>query len=187
MQAGYQRRQNDWTRELNVASAELADYDGKIATAKAHYTWCQDDLAAHDQDIQNAQAEDAFLYSKYTNQELYNWMVTQTSQTYLAAYKLAFDMAKKAERCYQLEIASDASFITYGFDTLKKGLLAADALQTGLSTMQSAYLDNNIREFELTKHISLRQLDPRSLLDLRATGTCTFQVPEAMFDLDYPG
>lgn len=30
---------------------------------------------------------------------------------------------KKAERCYRLEIASDASFITYGFDTLKKARL----------------------------------------------------------------
>jgi hypothetical protein len=187
VQAGYCRRMNDWNRERDVANDELADIDGKITTAKAHHTFCQDDLTAHDQEITNAKAEYDFLYSKYTNQELYNWMVTQTSQTYLAAYKLAFDMAKKAERCYQLEIGSDATFISYGFDTLKKGLTAADALQASLSAMQSAYLDNNKREYELTKHVSMRQLDPRSFLDLKATGKCTFQIPEAMFDLDYPG
>ena len=40
-----------------------------------------------------------------------------------------------------------------------------------------AYHDLNRREYELTKHVSLLQLDPQALLELRATGTCTFTLP----------
>ena len=38
--------------------------------------------------------------------------------------------------------------------------------------MEMAYHDNNKRELELTRHVSLRQLDPLALLTLRLTGSC---------------
>ena len=38
--------------------------------------------------------------SKFTNKELYDWMVGQIEQTYFQAYQLAYTMAKAAERCY---------------------------------------------------------------------------------------
>src|SRR5260370_17161884 len=53
--------------------------------------------------------------------------------------------------------------------------------------MEMAYHDLNQREYELTKHVSLLQIDPLALIELRATGTCTFTVPEEAFDLDCPG
>ena len=78
----------------------MNEIDSKTVTAMNHYNTAVSDLAAHDKSIDNANAEDAFLHSKYTNEELYSWMSTQTSETYLSVFKLAFDMAKKAERCY---------------------------------------------------------------------------------------
>ena len=53
--------------------------------------------------------------------------------------------------------------------------------------MSSAYLEQNKREYELTKHVSLRQLNPLALLELKATGTCEVSLPEWLFDLDGPG
>lgn len=50
-----------------------------------------------------------------------------------------------------------------------------------------AYLEQNRREFELTKHVSLALLDPLALVQLRETGRCEFNLPEELFDLDYPG
>lgn len=50
-----------------------------------------------------------------------------------------------------------------------------------------AYHDNNKRELELTKHVSLRQLNPVALLTLKATGTCQVTIPEWLYDLDCPG
>jgi Tc toxin complex TcA C-terminal TcB-binding domain len=53
--------------------------------------------------------------------------------------------------------------------------------------MESAYLNDNRRELELTKSISLLRLDPLAPLALRETGLCTVSVPEELFDLDLPG
>ena len=53
--------------------------------------------------------------------------------------------------------------------------------------MEKAYLDENRREYELTKHISLRLQFPMAYLRLRTTGRCEIGIPEWMFDLDYPG
>jgi hypothetical protein len=50
-----------------------------------------------------------------------------------------------------------------------------------------AYQEHNKREYELTKNVSLRQLDPIALLELKATGSCEVTLPEWLFDLDGPG
>jgi Tc toxin complex TcA C-terminal TcB-binding domain len=50
-----------------------------------------------------------------------------------------------------------------------------------------AYADLNKREYELTKHVSLLQVNPVGLLQLRATGSCAFALPEELFDFDCPG
>ena len=53
--------------------------------------------------------------------------------------------------------------------------------------MEKAYFDDNRRENELTKHFSLRLHGPEGLIALRATGCCEVDLPEWVFDLDYPG
>jgi hypothetical protein len=49
--------------------------------------------------------------------------------------------------------------------------------------MEMAYVDMNYRELELTKHISLAQLNPAALLQLRLRGKCTVSIPEEVFDI----
>jgi hypothetical protein len=44
-----------------------------------------------------------------------------------------------------------------------------------------------MREREITKHLSLARLDPIALTELRTSGRCVIQVPEAVFDLEHPG
>ena len=187
-QGSYQRRQDEWDFQVRLADKELAQIDQQIATANFHITMLNADLAAHDQQIANNKQTDAFLHSKYTNQELYDWMVGQVSAVYFQAYKLALEVAKKAERCFQHELGNDTTFLRPAYwDNLKKGLMIAEALHHDIKRMEVAYLDQNKREYELTKHISLAQLDPFALVQLKNTGKCTFQIPEALFDLDHPG
>src|SRR5205085_6139898 len=69
----------------------------------------------------------------------------------------------------------------------KKGLLCGEKLQYDLRRLDSAYLEQNRREFELTKHVSLSLLDPLALVKLRETGRCFINLPEEIFDLDFPG
>jgi hypothetical protein len=65
--------------------------------------------------------------------------------------------------------------------------VCADRLVSDLKRMETGYLDQHKREYETTKQISLASLDPLALVKLRATGSCDFSVPEALFDLDHPG
>ena len=53
--------------------------------------------------------------------------------------------------------------------------------------MEKAYRDQNAREYELTKHISLAQLDASALQMLKTTSECWINLPEELFDVDYPG
>ena len=59
------------------------------------------ELASHEQQIAHAQATEEFLRTKYTNTELYGWMLGELSALYFQAYKLAYDLAKRAERAYR--------------------------------------------------------------------------------------
>ena len=79
-------------------------------------------------------------------------------------------------------------FIQFNYwDGGRKGLLSGEALYLDLKRMEMAYHDNNKRELELTRHVSLRQLDPLALLALKITGTCTVTIPEWLYDRDCPG
>ncbi|MEO5730873.1 MAG: hypothetical protein ABI134_23295, partial [Byssovorax sp.] len=125
----------------------------------------------------------------FTNEELYDWMVGELSAVHFQSYRLAWDAARRAERAFQFELGDEAgSFLQAGaWDSLRKGLLAGEKLQHDLRRMEMAYLDKNRREFEITRHISLAQLDPIELIRLRETGACTIDLPEGLFDRDYPG
>jgi hypothetical protein len=187
--AGYARRKDEWDFQRDLAVKEIQQIDRSIAAAEVRIIIAEKELENHAAQIDNAMAVDAFLRSKYTNEELYQWQVGQISSVFFQSYKLAYDLAKRTERCFRFELGfSDSSFITFGYwDSLKKGLLSGEKLQYDLRRLESAYLEQNRREFELTKHVSLGQLDPLALVRLRGTGRCFFRLPEEHFDLDYPG
>jgi hypothetical protein len=186
---GFYRRQEEWEFQRDLAAKEIEQTDSQIASAQLRITIAEMELANHLLQIDNAKATDAFMHSKYTNEDLYQWQVGQISGVYFQSYKLAYDLAKRAERCFRFELGlQDSSYISFGYwDSLKKGLLSGEKLQYDLRRLESAYLEQNRRELELTKHVSLLLLDPLALVQLRETGRCFFNLPEELFDLDYPG
>ncbi|HJT74926.1 MAG TPA: hypothetical protein VJ720_12920, partial [Chitinophaga sp.] len=185
---GFERRYSDWKLQERLAKLEIKQIDQQIAAAEIRVDITEADVKSQEQQIENNEKTDEFMKDKFTNKELYQWMIGKISAVYFKAYKLAYDVAKKAERCYQHELGNTNTFLQFGYwDNLKKGLQTADQLFYDLKRMEASYLDTNKREYEITKHISLAQLDPLALIRLRATGACDFQVPEAIFDMDHPG
>ena len=186
---GYQRRQDEWTLQETLANKELDQIDKQIAAGEIREALAQADLDAHDRQTDNAKAIDEHLRSKYTNTELYSWMQGQLSGLYFQAYKLAFDVAKKTERSFRHELGlDDSDFVRFGYwDNLKSGLLAGERLENDLRRMEAAYLDQNRREFEITKHVSLAVFNPGVLATLKAVGACEVDIPEWLYDMDYPG
>lgn len=189
--SSYKRRQEEWDLQVELATKELEQIEKQIAASQIRLAIAEKDLHTHKLQIENAKSEEEYLKTKYTNKQLYSWMVSQTSAVYFQAYQLAFDMAKRAEKSLRYELALPAdssSYVKFGYwDSLKKGLLSGDKLMLAINKMEAAYLEQNKREFELTKQISLRQLAPTSLLQLITTGECTIEMPEWWFDMDFPG
>lgn len=185
----YERRQDDWTFQSQSADLELTQMDKQIAAVEIRLAIAEKDLENHNLQIEQSKEVDDFLSGKYSNEELYNYMVGQISGVYFQSYQLAFNTSKQAEKCYQHELGVETSaFISFGYwDSLKKGLLSGEKLQYDLRRLEAAYLEQNRREFELTKQVSLVQLDPVALLKLRQNGECFIDIPETLFDMDYPG
>ena len=185
----YITRELDWVLQHNIAAREIMQIDKQILAAEIRTEIARLELRNHRKQMENAAEVEDFMRDKYTNKELYYWMVGQLSGVYFQAYQLAYETAKRTELCYRHELGlSTSNFIQFGYwDSLKKGLMAGEKLHHDLKRMEVAYLDANRREFELTKHVSLVSLDPEQFLTLKETGTCEFQIPEWLFDLDTPG
>ncbi len=189
--ANYDRRQEEWDFQAELAKRDIEQIEQQIAAAKIRVAIAEKDLVVHKKQIDNAETELAYLQSKYTNQQLYSWMVGQLSKIYRQAYDLAFDIAKRAEKSLNYELGlplETPRIIQHGYwDSLRKGLLAGDQLMLALHQLEDKYVQLNKRELELTKHLSLHQWAPDALLQLKTTGKCQLHIPEWWFDLDYPG
>ncbi|MDP1948655.1 MAG: neuraminidase-like domain-containing protein [Nitrospirota bacterium] len=186
---GFQRRQEDWTHQADLATKELKQVEKQIAGAEIRLAIAEHELQNHDLQIEHSQEVDAFMRAKFTNRELYSWMVGQLSAVYFQSYQLAYDVAKRAERAYRFELGlRDSNFVQFGYwDSLKKGLLSGERLHFDLKRMDVAYLDQNRREHEIVKHISLAALDPMALARLKEEQSCFISLPEVLFDVDHPG
>ncbi|WP_225826711.1 neuraminidase-like domain-containing protein [Streptomyces naphthomycinicus] len=187
--AGYQRRAQEWDYQVGQARLERDQFDRQMAAARIRQSVAVKELENHDLQRANALEADRFMREKFSSTELYDWMAGQLATTYFQTYQLAYDAAKRAEQSYRHELGFDGSaFVNFGYwDSLRRGLLAGERLAADLHRMDAAYLENNARELELTKRISLAQLDPTALLRLKESGTCFVSLPEALFDLDTPG
>ncbi|MFC9585845.1 neuraminidase-like domain-containing protein [Streptomyces yangpuensis] len=187
--ASHARRAQEWAHQRAMAATELPQIDKQILAAEIRHRISEQELRHHDRQRANATTEEDLQRTKFTNKELFDWMVGQLSAVYFQSYQLAFDLAKRAERCFRYELGlSDSNYVRYGhWDSLRKGLLAGERLGHDLRRLDAAYLELHKREYELTKHVSLAQLDPVALLQLKTNGECFVDIPEAIFDLDHPG
>ena len=190
--AGYERRADDWIFQSNVAARELMQIGRQILGSLIAEQVAHHEYLNIQKQIEHSEEVDLFLHEKFTNEELYTWMQGELSRLYYENYRFAFDVARKAEQTMKRELMrpelDSTDFIKFNYwDGGRKGLLSGEALCLDLKRMEMAYHENNKREFELTKHVSLRQLNSLALLNLKATGSCEFTIPEWVFDLDCPG
>ena len=188
----YERRADDWVLQYNLAAHEVMQNGRQILSSLIAEQLAKHEYDSHLTQMENTQEIDRLLHGKFSNEELHLWMQGELSRLYYEYYRFAFDTARKAERTMKHELMRpevDAQdFVKFNYwDGGRKGLLAGEALHLDVKRMELAYLDQNRREFELTRHVSLRQLDPLALLTLRATGTCQLAVPEWLYDRDCPG
>ncbi len=185
---GYERRQQEWELQRDLSEIDIKQIKHQIEAQKIRQTIAEQDLKTHNKSIEQAKEIEDFLKGKFTNQELYQWMIGRLSILYFQTYKIALDMAVATQKAYQYELNKDDTYINFDYwDSLKKGLLAGESLMLGLNQLEKAYIEGNVRRLEIEKTISLLQLDPEAFLSLKDTGKCEFELSEKLFDLDFPG
>lgn len=192
----YSRRELEWTHQSNLAKGEITQILKQLRGSQIREAIAQKDYENHKIQMQNAQQIVDFLEGnpaggfqvKETTIGFYAWMKREVKGLYAQAFHLAFATAKKAELALQNELGDPSlSYIQFNYLDGTEGLLAGEKLLFDVKTMEMAYHDLNQREYELTKHVSLLQVDPLALVQLRATGACSFTLPEELFDFDTPG
>jgi hypothetical protein len=186
--AGYTRRKQEWLLQKTIASHEIDQIEAQKMAAEIRKEMLEKELEIHEKSIEQKEEEYNFLKDKFTDNELYQWMVSQLSSIYFQAYKMAYELAKAAEKSFQFERHTDDVYIDFGhWDSLKKGLLSGERLNMELLRLDKAYIEDNKREMEIEKTISLAQLNPFALYNLKENGSCEFSFSEQMFDRDFPG
>lgn len=174
--------------ERRTAELDIEAADQQIAITELQIQRAEQELPIHERSIEQNREIADFYRRKFTNEALYNWMISRLSGLYFQAYKLAYDFAKGAERALQYELPTNEQFINFGHsDSLRRGLLAGEYLLLDVSRMEKFHLDHDSRFQEIEKTVPLSRVDPAALVQLLANGECDFSLTEALFNHDYPG
>ncbi|MGF7037635.1 neuraminidase-like domain-containing protein [Mucilaginibacter lappiensis] len=185
---GYERRGQEWGLQKQQAVYDSQNIQQQIDATNYQLASAQQDLTIHLKTIEQNKVVESYLKDKFTNQELYQWMIGSLSGTYFQTYALALEAARQAEASFQYELNSTQRFLSFDYwDSLHKGLTAGEGLRLALNRMDSAFRAGDVRTLDIVKTIPLSMLAPNALLSLINTGKCSFQFTEALFDYDYPG
>jgi hypothetical protein len=188
-QSGWDRRLAEWTHQIDVLTIETQQIERQILGAQRRRDQMLNDLNSYRRQMEQSDEVQDFLRDKFTAHDLYLYLQKETAALHSKAYELALAAARQAQHAFNVERGHTARrFIPEcDWDSLHEGLLAGDRLSAALRQMEKAYLDENNREYEITKQISLRLHFPAAFLQLRTTGCCEIDIPEWMFDMDFPG
>lgn len=189
------RREMDWSFQSNLAAGEISQIYKQLRATQIREAIAELELKSHRQQMKQAEELERFLNEegneregKKTNKSLYAWMKREIKGLYGQCFQFVFDAAKKAERALQHELGDTTlNYLTTGYFTGQEGLLAGEKLYFDIKRLEMAYIEFKQREYELTKHISLLQLDSLALIQLRKTGKCEVTLPEEIFDIEGAG
>jgi hypothetical protein len=191
----FARRERDWAFQSNQAAGEINQIFKQLRAAQLREAIADRELVNHRKQMAHAKEVESFLNEeganrtgKATNRALYGWMKREVKGLYGQCFQFAFDVARRAERALQHELGDpEQRQLQFTYLAGKEGLLAGEKLYLDLKRMEITYQELNQRDYELTRHVSLLQVDPLALLQLRTTGLCTVRLPEELFDMDGPG
>lgn len=189
--AQYQRRSEEWALQEKTAEFQEQQIAQQIEQIQSTIEAKQQEILMQNQEIQQKSDELNFYKTKFTNQQLYQWMVSRISAVYFQAYSMALDMAIVAQSTYQYELDRDDTYISFNYwDSLHKGLLAADGLNLALAQLDNGYYQHHTRRLEIKKTISLKNLNPETFYKFSSgasNGLLPFELTEELFDRDFPG
>lgn len=208
LQGEVERRLQKWTMEKTEKANKAKTIEKKKITAEIKIDYAKKQVDKAEKEVELKDEIYEHLTEKYTNKELYEWLKKEAGDILKTLFQLALKVARKAEKCYHFEIGDadedsrNAKTYIHGsgsyWDSLHSGLLAGEKLLADLHAMEVAYLENDKNEIEITRPVSLWELEnrtelyegeetiPTPLQNLKDDGYCEFSIPELLYKIDFP-
>jgi hypothetical protein len=202
LHASVENRVREWTLQQGVARKDegIAAQQYQVALDQQAIVTQEGVIAG----LQFAQAEAtiAFLVNKFTNVELYEWMVGVLQEVYgyflrqatsvaqLAQSQLAFQTQDPVPALIRRDYwqPSDDTSLTGSADPKDRaGLTGSARLLQDVYQLDQLAFDSNARKLQLAKTFSLAQLAPVEFQQFRRTGVLMFATPMRIFDEEFPG
>ena len=106
-QGSFQRTYDFNQFQKRLGEKERDQLQAQILAAQVREVVAQYELDAHNTAVGNSEAIASYFQTKYTNKDLFDWLVEQVADVYFQAYQLAFDMARRAENAMRFELGQD--------------------------------------------------------------------------------
>lgn len=188
--AAFQRRDEDWKHQAELAARDLDQLDRQIAAAEIRRDIAIESQKVHERSIEQTQEIFDLLRDRFTSLGLFTWLSAELQKLHRVAFNAALGMARLAEQACQFEHPDDGvgPRLTGDYwDGGNAGLLAGDRLLLDLHNLERSYVETNYRTLEIEQSFSLARFDPDGLSKLKTDCECSFEIPEWYFDLSYPG
>jgi Tc toxin complex TcA C-terminal TcB-binding domain/Concanavalin A-like lectin/glucanases superfamily len=200
LHASWERRQEEWGLQQQLAAADVAigKQQGQIAQGQAYVAGEQAAVASLNQ--RNAEAKLQFLQTKFTSAQLYTWMAGVLSGVYRYFLQQAAGVARLAEQQLAFErqlpvpgyIRSDYWTQSTGGSgspvgaggipsTGTGGLTGSARLLEDITQLDQYALETQRRKLQLTQTFSLASLAPVDLQRFRQTGVLPFVIPATSY------
>ena len=197
----FNRRVQEWSQALEQCRQELIQADLQLQAHEQQNTVLRLQLRHTETAMEQARFTYEVLSKHFSSAQLYQWLNSHLASFYYQAYDAAHSLCLSAQACWQFERADwNTRFIQSShWHNQFKGLTAGESLKLDLQNMNTAYMQRNQRELEISKTLSLRLLHGKDRVptlnkdwaslkhEMIVNGTVDFELSKALFDDDYPG
>ncbi len=185
--SSYERRKEEWELQKKQTEWELKQIEKQLESAKLRQKSTEMDLDIQKKNYEFKKQNLAFLRTKFTNKQLYQWISSKLASTLWQTYQMGLELSLEAQNAYQYETDDDREFLKFDYwDMDHKGICAGQGVMLALNQMEEAYHRNNNRRLEIEKHISMAKVLPEAFKQLKEKGVCSFELSESLFAKDYP-
>lgn len=194
--AGRHSRKAQLTRQLqerrlqiNIAGRDIKNVNKQMQAQKTRISITKNEITSQKLAGEHLEQTRQYWNTKYTNEKLWAWLDANVRRLFYETHNMTMEIAKSAEKSFLFERGPLAKrYLQNGYwDDARDGSLSAQHLYLGLKRMEAAYQKGKAHDFECSKNISLRQIDPFAIMELQETGCTQFSLPEILFDQDFPG
>lgn len=116
--------------QANMRGREIKFINKQVDIQRIRVRAAQKEIGLQKSELADAVQTETWYRTKYTNEQLYDWMEKSLRNLYFQAYTLAMTMARRAERAFAFEKGQKVSITRPGgyWDASRDRLFAADHL-----------------------------------------------------------